>query len=215
METVRRALRDGVRACAPLKSTVTHTLAEHDCASDWMILSHGPQTADPLDPGSGEIAEGEPIIVDLFPRDRESACYADMTRTFCIGAPSPRLRELHDACNATREALVGQIRAGANTQKLARLGCDLLRTRGYHTFLDPPGAADGVLHMFSHGVGLEIIEPPEIWLSHDTLVAGDVISLEPALYFPDWGGCRVEDLLLVIDAGAENLTRFPYDLELL
>src|SRR5262249_36588467 len=123
-----------------------------------------------------------------------------------------------DACNTVREALVAQIHADAGTAPLARLGCDLLRDRGYRTFLDPPpdgGPADGVLHMFSHGVGLEIIEPPEIWLSDSTLVAGDVISLEPALYFPGWGGCRVEDLLLVTDGGVEVLTRFPHDLELL
>jgi Xaa-Pro aminopeptidase len=69
--------------------------------------------------------------------------------------------------------------------------------------------------MFSHGVGLEVIEPPEIGRVEDTLVAGDVISLEPALYVQGWGGCRIEDLLHVGDGGAEVLTRFPYELEII
>jgi Xaa-Pro aminopeptidase len=66
--------------------------------------------------------------------------------------------------------------------------------------------------MFSHGVGLELIEPPEVWFEDTDLVVNDVISVEPALYFPGWGGCRVEDLVQVTDSGASVLTDFPYQL---
>jgi Xaa-Pro aminopeptidase len=216
MTAVRDGLGQGVRSCVQLQSLAARTIVDEGCASDWLIVSHGVQTATPLDRGSGEIAAGEPVIVDLFPRDLETACYADMTRTFCVGPAPARLLELHRACNEVREALVERLRPGARTLTLAELGCDRLRRLGFRTFLDPRGdePAQGVLHMFSHGVGLDIIEPPEIKLEDVALVAGDVISLEPALYFPGWGGYRVEDLVHVADTGAEVLTRFPYALEL-
>ena len=71
----------------------------------------------------------------------------------------------------------------------------------------------GFYHGLGHGVGLEVHEAP--WLSRDPseLAVGDVITLEPGLYKPGFGGCRLEDLVLVTEDGAENLTQYPYDLQ--
>ena len=72
---------------------------------------------------------------------------------------------------------------------------------------------EGFFHGLGHGVGLEVHEEPGLGIaSTGELVAGDVITLEPGLYRPGYGGCRLEDLVLVTDDGAENLTDFPYDL---
>ena len=72
---------------------------------------------------------------------------------------------------------------------------------------------DGYFHSLGHGVGLEVHEQPSLGRAGEDLVAGDIVTLEPGLYRRGWGGCRLEDLVLVTDDGAENLTDYPYDLE--
>ena len=73
--------------------------------------------------------------------------------------------------------------------------------------------ADGYFHSLGHGVGLEVHEQPNLSRFEDPLRAGDVVTLEPGLYRQGFGGCRLEDLVLVTENGAENLTQYPYDLE--
>ena len=73
--------------------------------------------------------------------------------------------------------------------------------------------SSGFFHGLGHGVGLEVHEPPSLSRDPSTLVAGDVVTLEPGLYREGWGGVRLEDLVLVTEDGAENLTNFPYDLK--
>ena len=93
--------------------------------------------------------------------------------------------------------------------------CDVFHEAGYPTQLSKQEGEvldRGFYHGLGHGVGLEVHEPP--WLSRDpgTVEVGDVITLEPGLYEPDFGGCRLEDLVLVTADGNENLTQYPYDL---
>ena len=73
---------------------------------------------------------------------------------------------------------------------------------------------DGYFHSLGHGVGLDVHEQPGLGRAGgEDLLAGDVVTLEPGLYRRGWGGCRLEDLVLVTDNGAETLTSYPYDLE--
>jgi len=71
---------------------------------------------------------------------------------------------------------------------------------------------DGYFHSLGHGVGLEVHERPGLGRAADTLQAGDVITLEPGCYRQGYGGCRLEDLVIVTEDGCEVLTDFPYDL---
>jgi Xaa-Pro aminopeptidase len=73
--------------------------------------------------------------------------------------------------------------------------------------------ADGFFHALGHGVGLEVHEAPYLGRVGEELIAGDVVAVEPGLYRSGYGGCRLEDLVLVTEEGAESLTRFPYELE--
>ena len=183
-----------------------------------MIVSHGPQTAVGHDAGSGPIAPSEPIVLDLFPRDRESACWADMTRTFCVGEIPAELVEFH---KLTREALdlsLGLIKPGANGREIHLAVCRFYEEHGHKSQLSKQRGEvllEGFFHGLGHGVGLEVHEAPSLGMSgtNDTLVPGDVVTLEPGLYRDGFGGCRLEDLILVTETGAENLTDFPYDLE--
>ena len=202
--------------CERLKAAITEVFLEHNLVSDAMIVAHGAQGAEGHEMGSGPIAAGESVVIDLFPRDFESGCYADMTRTFVVGEVPEELAEYHRLVYEALQKAMGAVRAGAEGRPIYELVCDVFHEAGYPTQLSKREGevlSNGFFHGLGHGVGLEVHEQP--WLSRDPsrLVAGDVITLEPGLYRKGYGGVRLEDLVLVTDGGAENLTEFPYDLQ--
>jgi Xaa-Pro aminopeptidase len=198
-----------------IKARITEVFTEHDLVSDAMIVAHGWQAAAGHEMGSGPIPPGESLVIDLFPRDLESGCYADMTRTFVVGEIPEELAEYHRLVHEALMKSIEAVRAGAEGRELFGLVCDVFHEAGYPTQLSKKEGevlSSGFFHGLGHGVGLEVHEQP--WLSRDPsqLVAGDVITLEPGLYRQGYGGVRLEDLVLVTEDGAENLTDFPYDL---
>jgi Xaa-Pro aminopeptidase len=202
--------------CERLKREVESVFSDHGVAAEEFIVSHGPQTAIGHEMGHGPIAPNEPIVFDLFPRDRETGCFSDMTRTYVVGEPSDEIREFHRlSLEALQRSLAGT-RAGVNGLELMQDVCDFFHEHGYPTQLHKePGTVleDGFFHGLGHGVGLEVHERPWVSRTGDDLVAGDVITLEPGLYRSGYGGVRLEDIVLVTDEGCENLTDYPYDLE--
>lgn len=223
-ELLRRAEPDGDTlhldgeplTCERIKLAVEHAFSTHGAAAEEFIVSHGAQTAIGHEMGSGPIAPGEPVLLDLWPRDRDSGCYADMTRTFAVGAPSDELREYQRLCREAINRAVAAIKPGVLGSEVNRLVCELFHEHGYPTLLSKePGTVleDGFFHGLGHGVGLEVHEQPILGRLGEELVAGDVVTVEPGLYRSGFGGCRLEDLVHVTDDGAEVLTDFPYDLE--
>jgi Xaa-Pro aminopeptidase len=203
-------------SCERLKLVVEKVFTEHGVFADEFIVSHGAQTAVGHDMGSGPIAPNEPICFDLFPRDRESGCYADMTRTFVVGEPSEELQEFHRLCMEALERSVAAVKPGVAGSELHKISCDVFEEHGYPTLLSKqPGEVlkDGFYHSLGHGVGLEVHEQPNLGRGPGELVAGDVIAVEPGLYRNGYGGCRLEDLVRVTEDGGETLTDFPYDLK--
>lgn len=204
--------------CERIKAALDTVFGEHGCTAEEAIVSHGPQTAVGHEVGSGAIAAGEPVLFDLFPRDRESGCYADMSRTFVAGGAAPaELREWHALCREALDLVLSRVRAGVNGAELHRAVSELFHAHGHPTQVHKaPGTVldRGYYHALGHGVGLDVHERPDLGLLGDDLVPGDVIAVEPGLYRPGFGGVRLEDLLLVTEDGCENLTDFPYDLEL-
>jgi Xaa-Pro aminopeptidase len=202
--------------CERLKRAVEQVFTTHDVVADEFIVSHGAQTAVGHDMGSGAIAPNEPVCLDLFPRDRESGCFADMTRTFVVGEASDELRQYHQLCREALERSVAAVKPGVQGKDLHKLTCEIFEEHGFPTLLSkPPGEVlkDGFYHSLGHGVGLEVHEQPTLGRGPGELVAGDVIAVEPGLYRYGYGGCRLEDLVLVTDDGAETLTQYEYDLE--
>jgi len=177
------------------------------------IVSHGRQTAVAHELGSGPIAAGEPVVVDIAPRDRESSCHTDMTRTFVAGEPPARLVEVHALVEEALEVALREIRPGAKASDVNAAVCELFERHGYPTpRTKQPGVplVDGFFHALGHGIGLEIHEYPVLEMSDPRqLREGEVFAVEPGLYHPAWGGVRLEDVVLVTADGAERLGSHP------
>jgi Xaa-Pro aminopeptidase len=179
------------------------------------IVSHGPQTALGHELGSGPIRPDEPVVVDLWPRDPESGCYADMTRTFVVGEVPEELGRYHELSLEALKRVHDSVRAGALGSELFGLACEPFEREGLptqRTKMDGQALEEGFFHSLGHGVGLEVHEAPLLGRAPDVLVAGDVVAVEPGCYRPGFGGCRLEDLVYVSDGGGEVLTQFPYEL---
>jgi len=204
--------------CERIQLAVERAFGEHGAAAEEFVVSHGAQTATGHDPGSGPIAADDVVLFDLFPRDRESACYSDFTRTFSLGPPSDELAEYHRLAKEALDLAVGAVKPGVKGSDIHRMVCDLFHEHGYKTQLhkeEGESLVDGYFHATGHGVGLEVHEQPGVGrVESEPLVEGDVIALEPGLYRHGYGGVRLEDLILVTATGAEVFTDFPYDFEL-
>jgi Xaa-Pro aminopeptidase len=180
-----------------------------------VIVAAGALGAIGHDPGSGPLREGEPIIIDIWPMDDESACWADMTRTFVIGEIPDEIAEWHRLTHEALEATRAAVRPGANGGDIYGIACDVYEKAGIPTQRTKPEGAvlrDGFFHGLGHGVGLEVHEEPTLSRSGNDLIAGDVVTLEPGAYRQGYGGVRLEDLVLVTEDGCETLTKFPYEL---
>jgi Xaa-Pro aminopeptidase len=200
-----------------VKQHIESEFLRQGSTSDEFIVARGAQAAVGHDMGSGPIGRGESIVVDLWPRDRESACFADMTRTFVVGEPSAELREFHTLAKEALDLATPMVRPGVAGGALYDAVCDHFEAAGYPTQrTKAPGTVlqDGFIHGLGHGVGLEVHERPNMGRFADDLVAGDVVTIEPGLYRKGYGGVRLEDLILVTEDGYENLTDFPYEMEL-
>ena len=198
-----------------LKRVIENVFADHGVEGSDMIVAHGPQSAVGHNMGSGQIAPNEPIVFDLFPKDKDTGCYADMTRTYVVGEPSEELQKWYGLVKEALEVSTAGVKPGINGRTLYEQVCDIFQDAGYKTQLNKePGEVleDGFFHGLGHGVGLEVHELPSLGRVGHDLVSGDVITIEPGLYRSGYGGLRLEDLVLVTKDGYEVITDYPYDL---
>lgn len=193
-----------------VKEEIEIGLLRDGCALHESIVACGEDGADPHDRGSGPLEAGEPVVIDIFPRDKETGYHGDLTRTFVKGEPTASVRRRYDltaaAMDAAFETLTNPGCTGADVHDAV---CDLYEDAGYDTLRSNPGGETGFIHSTGHGVGLDVHELPRVGPAGGKLEPGAVITIEPGLYDPAVGGIRIEDLVVVTPDGYENLTDYP------
>jgi Xaa-Pro aminopeptidase len=178
------------------------------------IAAGGDQACDPHERGSGPLRAHELIIIDVFPRISATGYHGDMTRTFLRGRASDPQRALVAAVRAAQLAALKAIRAGVNGRLVHGKVVDVFTQRGFETKHTPQGSV-GFFHGTGHGLGLAVHEPPRISGTVDYLLPkGSVVTVEPGLYYPGLGGCRIEDVVQVMAGAPKPLSRFHYTWEL-
>ncbi len=161
------------------------------------IVAAGTHAARPHhEPGERVIAEGEPIVIDMGAR-YHGYC-ADLTRTVWVGEPDEKLREVYPIVAQAVEEVLERIGHGASGKTMDEAARSFIEGRGF---------GDAFSHGLGHGVGVRVHESPSMHKeSEDTLATGNVVTIEPGVYLPEWGGVRVEDVVLITDDGIEVLT---------
>ena len=178
------------------------------------IVAGGRQACDPHERGYGPLRAHEPIVIDIFPRSQKTGYFGDITRTVVRGRASETVRRLYDTVYQGQKIGFRKIRANLPTGDAHRAVQDFFEQQGYKTCRHH-GRMEGFFHGTGHGLGLEIHESPRVGAnSTGKLQPGHVVTVEPGLYYPEIGGVRLEDVALVTNNGARNLTRFEKVLEI-
>jgi Xaa-Pro aminopeptidase len=178
------------------------------------IVAGGKQGCDPHERGFGPLRAHEPIIIDIFPRSQCTGYFGDITRTVVRGRAPEGVRRLYDTVFLGQSIGFKALRAGVPTREVHRAVMTFFEQEGYKTGRRK-ARMEGFFHGTGHGLGLEIHESPRMGpFSTGKLLAGQVVTVEPGLYYPDLGGVRLEDVALVTAHGARNLTRFEKQLEI-
>src|SRR5579885_1313175 len=174
------------------------------------IVAGGDQACDPHERGHGPLYAESLIILDVFPRDAKTGYFGDMTRTVVRGRASEAQRKLWETVKAGQALALKTIKAGIDGMTIHRAIQDLFARRGFPTEVRN-GRRVKFFHGTGHGLGLEIHEQPR--LQKTVLKEGQVLTVEPGLYYPGLGGARLEDVVLVTKTGCRILSRFPKQLE--
>ncbi len=210
-----RLERDGAALTAEhVKEAINTVLLKLGFVAAHTIVAGGKQGCDPHNEGHGPLPAHQPIILDVFPRSRKDGYWGDITRTVVRGRAGERIRALY-RCVAEGQALaLSQAGPGAGGRQIHQSVRDFFDSRGFPTGLKR-GRMQGFFHGTGHGVGLEIHEAPHIGSRTESILsAGQVVTVEPGLYYSGVGGVRIEDLILITPKGHRNLTRFPKVLEI-
>jgi len=189
------------------------TLLGLDCVAQHSIIAGGDQACDPHQIGTGVLKANSPIVLDIFPQSATTRYFADMTRTVVRGKASPQVTKMYAAVREGQEIAFRVLKAGVNGRDVHGAILRYFEQEGFSTG-EIGGRMQGFFHGTGHGVGLEIHEPPRVSAASDVLQAGQVVTVEPGLYYLGHGGVRLEDMVVITETGCRNLTTFPTRLDL-
>lgn len=168
-----------------------------------IIVASGPNSSMPhAIVGERKIENGDFIVIDLGVVYQ--GYHSDMTRTVVIESASEKQKNIYETVLKAQLLAIDKIKAGINCNFIDKIARDFISERGYGDFFG---------HGTGHGVGLEIHEPPAIsTLSKEIFKQGMVFTIEPGIYIKDFGGVRIEDLLVLENDKPRILTKTPKDL---
>lgn len=191
-----------------IKGIINSELSKFGFSAAHTIVSCGIHSSMPHHTGEGPLRAGQPIVIDIFPRSQKSGYFGDMTRTVVRGEPSKELQKMYQAVLMGQKLGISLIRDGVRTKDVHGAIVEFFNKSGFKTeVLD--GKRQGFIHSTGHGLGLQIHEPPRIGYGNEVLETGNVVTVEPGLYYEKHGGIRIEDVVVVKKDGCENLTRYP------
>lgn len=213
-----------------LRRIIRNALWEKGYLAFGTIVACGIDAADPHRMGSGPIRARQPIVMDIFPMSLRTHYWADMTRTVFKGEPSEDFSRMYEVVAGAQEMAIGMIRPGADGADIHGAVAEYFLLYGYPTWIAQgyaPAPARrqvrGFIHGLGHGVGIDIHEEPRLGVRHQILETGNVITIEPGLYYSrarrgargkiPAGGIRIEDMAVVAQNGCTRLTKFPKDLK--
>lgn len=196
-----------------LRSVIETFLISRGASPAHTIIACGRESSDPHNTGCGFLRANQPIIIDIFPRVLATGYWGDMTRTFVKGRATPQVRKIYRTVREGQDIGLGMLAAGVNGSDIHKAILAHFEAKGFQTGIKN-GKQAGFFHGTGHGVGLEIHEAPRISTHDVQLQAGHVVTVEPGLYYPGTGGVRLEDVAVVREHGADNLTRFQRHLEI-
>jgi Xaa-Pro aminopeptidase len=205
LREMKKYIRPGARECdlALMLEFLMREKGARKAAFDSIIAS-GPNGAMPHATVSDRrLKEGDLVTID-FGAEAEGY-FSDITRTYCIGKPNARQREVHGLVLAAQTAAVSKASSGVSCRAVDAAARDMIRNAGQ-------GEHFG--HGTGHGIGLMVHEGPSLSpLSKDRLAPNMVFTVEPGVYIPAWGGVRIEDMVLLAKKGAAVLTSLPRELD--
>jgi Xaa-Pro aminopeptidase len=175
------------------------------------IVAGGDQACDPHERGSGPLKANSLIILDIFPRDAKSGYFGDMTRTVVRGRASEAQRRLWETVREGQALAIKKMKPGVDGLKLHNEVKQFFTDRGFPTEVRD-GRQVGFFHGTGHGLGLEIHEFPRF--QKTVFKPGQVLTVEPGLYYPGTGGVRIEDVVVLTQSGTRMLSRFEKRLEI-
>jgi len=185
------------------------------------IFSIGRDAGVPHSSGNPDdvICLGKPIVFDIFPCEAGGGYYYDFTRTWCLGYAPEAIQAAYENVRLVFNTLISEMSVELPFKHYQQRACELFEEMGHPTVLNTPDTEIGYIHSIGHGLGLKVHERPfsgASALDADRLVPGNVVTVEPGLYYPEQGfGVRLEDsVTLRADGSVEVLAEFPYDLVL-
>ena len=197
-----------------LQREINLEAVKNDAVAQDTIAAAGNDSSQPHNVGSGPIKAGEPIVIDIFPRMDKTGYWGDMTRTFVKGQAPETVKKAYIAVKEAKEKTKELIKVGGNPSEAHNLAVNILNEHGFKTGIED-GEYYGFFHSLGHGVGLDIHESPLIGArTTEPFKMNSVVTVEPGVYYSDWGGVRLEDMVIVKDDGIECITGYPEVLEI-
>lgn len=196
-----------------IKKVINVSLMEADCVAQHSIVSCGIQCVDPHNQGSGPLYANESIIMDIFPRDSSSRYHADITRTVVRGKAKPKLKKMFQTVLDGQKIGFKNIKEGADAGAIHAAIEKLFQDQGFKTGV-MNGRVQGYFHGTGHGLGLDVHEAPRFGRVKEIFKAGQIVTVEPGLYYEDAGGVRIEDDVLVTKTGCTLLSNMERTLEI-